>query len=72
MCVVDGDRGNAVDQDEMHQLMLSEGIPRKHDIINTDAFDLKLLHSHCCQMIDCPLPLPPLEDLYTWVITYET
>ena len=36
----------------------SEGISRKHDSINTDAFDLKLLHWHCCQMIDCPLRTP--------------
>jgi hypothetical protein len=47
------------------------GIPSEFlgniDSINTDAFDLKLLHSHCCQMIDCPLhplwplPLPHME-----------
>ena len=40
----------------------SEGIPRKHDSINTDAFDLKLLRSHCYQMIDC-LPPAPLGSL---------
>ena len=40
----------------MHRLILSmfprnsEGILRKHDSNNTDAFDLKLLCSHCCQM----------------------
>ena len=36
----------------------SKGILRKHDSINTNAFDLKLLHSHCFQMIDCPLQTP--------------
>ena len=46
----------------------SEGIPRKHDSINTDAFDLKLLHSHCYHKIDCPYTnhLTPLEVLYAY------